>query len=54
LLYDRRSLLVGNSGDQYLKKIDLETKEVVNVSRLDTGIIDGIKHYNPSLPPKTL
>jgi len=27
------------------KKIDLETKEVVNVARLDTGIIDGIKHY---------
>ena len=45
LLYDRRSLLVGNSGDQYLKKIDLETNEVVNVARLNTGIIDGIKHY---------
>ena len=45
LLYDRRSLLVGNSGDQSLKKIDLETNEVVNIARLDTGIIDGIKHY---------
>lgn len=45
LLYDRRSLLVGNSGDQSLKKIDLETKEVTNVARLDTGIIDGIKHF---------
>ena len=45
LLYDRRSLLVGNSGDQYLKKIDLETNEVVKVARLDTGIIDGIKLY---------
>ena len=45
LLYDRRSLLVGNSGDQSLKKIDLEINEVHNVARLDTGIIDGIKHY---------
>ena len=45
LLYDKRSLLVGNSGDQYLKKIDLETNEVHNVARLDTGIIDGIKLY---------
>ena len=45
LLYDRRSLLVGNSGDQYLKKIDLETNEVDKVARLDTGIIDGIKLY---------
>ena len=45
LLYDRRSLLVGNSGDQYLKKIDLETNEVANVAQLDTGIIDGIKLY---------
>ena len=45
LLYDRRSLLVGNSGDQSLKKIDLEMNEVHNVARLDTGIIDGIKHY---------
>jgi sugar lactone lactonase YvrE len=45
LLYDRRKLLVGNSGDQYLKKIDLETNEVHNVARMDTGIIDGIKNY---------
>jgi sugar lactone lactonase YvrE len=46
LLYDRNSLLVGNSGDRYLKKIDLATKELVNVAQLDTGIIDGIKRYN--------
>jgi len=45
LLYDRGSLLVGNSGDQCLKKIVLETNEVHNVARLDTGIIDGIKLY---------
>ena len=45
LLCDRRSLLVGNSGDQSLKKIDLETNEVHNVARMDTGIIDGIKNY---------
>ena len=45
LLYDRRSLLVGNSGDQYLKRVDLETSEVHNAVRLDTGIIDGIKRY---------
>jgi sugar lactone lactonase YvrE len=45
LLYDRRSLLVGNSGDQHLKKIDLETNEVTNLAKLDTGIIDGIKLY---------
>ena len=44
LLYDRGCLLVGNSGDQYLKKIDLETNEVANVAKLDTGIVDGIKY----------
>lgn len=54
LLYDRRSLLVGNSGDQYLKKIDLETNEVHNVARLDSGIIDGIKLYKNDIYIVTL
>lgn len=45
LLYDRGSLLVGNSGDLSLKKIDLETNDVSYVARLDSGIIDGIKHF---------
>ncbi len=54
LLYDRGCLFVGNSGDQYLKKIDLETNEVANVAELDTGIIDGIKHYKNDIYIVTL
>ena len=54
LLYDRRSLLVGNSGDQYLKKIDLETNEVHNLARLDSGIIDGIKLFKNDIYIVTL
>lgn len=45
LLYHNRSLLVGNSGDLCLKKIDLEKHEVINIAQLNTGIIDGIKIY---------
>jgi sugar lactone lactonase YvrE len=44
LLYHNRSLLVGNSGDQYLKRIDLDKHKVNNIAQLDTGIIDGIKY----------
>jgi sugar lactone lactonase YvrE len=48
LLYDRGSLLVGNSGDRYLKQIDLVRNQVTEIARLDTGIIDGIKLYKPN------
>ena len=33
------------SQNYHLKKIDLETNDVTNVARLDTAIIDGIKHF---------
>ncbi|MFC2112929.1 SMP-30/gluconolactonase/LRE family protein [Bacteroidota bacterium] len=45
LLYHEGSLLVGNSGDLTLKRIDLESREVFDIVKLDTGIIDGIKNY---------
>ena len=38
-------LIIGNNGDNYLKKINLENLEISNIAKLDTGIIDGIKVY---------
>jgi sugar lactone lactonase YvrE len=43
LCIDGNKLLVGNSGDNCLKSIDLATKEISTVIRLQPGIIDGIK-----------
>jgi hypothetical protein len=43
LCIDGGRLLVGNSGDNSLKSIDLATKEIGTVIRLQPGIIDGIK-----------
>ena len=43
LLVDGNSLIYGNSGDQYLKAVDLTTKDVRNIANLGPGFIDGIK-----------
>jgi sugar lactone lactonase YvrE len=43
LCIDGGKLLVGNSGDNCLKAIDLATKEINTVIRLQPGLIDGIK-----------
>jgi len=36
-------LYVGNSGDQWLKSFDLETKEMEKIADLGPGFIDGIR-----------
>ncbi|UCG53245.1 MAG: SMP-30/gluconolactonase/LRE family protein [Candidatus Latescibacterota bacterium] len=36
-------LLVGNTGDNCLKSVDLASKEITTILRLEPGIIDGIK-----------
>lgn len=45
IFHHKGSLLVGSSGDMCLKEIDLESGELNKMAQLDTGIIDGIKHY---------
>ncbi|UCD18828.1 MAG: SMP-30/gluconolactonase/LRE family protein [candidate division WOR-3 bacterium] len=37
------SLIFGNSGDHYLKSVDLITKEIRKIANLGPGFIDGIK-----------
>jgi sugar lactone lactonase YvrE len=39
----RDKLLVGNSGDGFLKSVDLATKDITKVTSLGTGVIDGIR-----------
>ena len=36
-------LLVGNSGDGFLKRVDLKTRHVENVASFGSGILDGIR-----------
>jgi len=36
-------LLFGNSGDEYLKSVDLSSKEVKSIAKLGPGFIDGIR-----------
>jgi sugar lactone lactonase YvrE len=43
LLVHGNSLIYGNSGDQYLKSVDLATKDVRKIVNLGPGFIDGIK-----------
>jgi sugar lactone lactonase YvrE len=43
LFVDGQSLIVGNSGDNSLKRVDLETKEARVIARLGAGVIDGIR-----------
>lgn len=45
LTWHEGALLVGNSGDMKLKSIDLASREVSCLAKLDTGIIDGIKSF---------
>lgn len=45
IFHHEGSLLVGSSGDMCLKEIGLKHREVNKVAQLDSGIIDGIKHY---------
>jgi sugar lactone lactonase YvrE len=40
------ALLVGNSGDGFLKAVDLATKSMSNVTSLGAGVIDGIRADN--------
>ncbi|MBU2651496.1 MAG: SMP-30/gluconolactonase/LRE family protein [Bacteroidetes bacterium] len=39
-------LLFGNSGDSWLKAVDLDTKDITKVARFPKGFIDGIKVAN--------
>jgi sugar lactone lactonase YvrE len=43
LLIHGNSLVYGNSGDQYLKSVDLTTKKVRKIANLGPGFIDGMK-----------
>lgn len=43
LLVHGENLLVGSTGDNALKSVDLATKKVTVVARLESGAIDGIK-----------
>ena len=40
------NLIIGNTGDNYLKKLNLFNQEISNIAKLDTGIIDGIKYFD--------
>ncbi len=41
--YDDGNLIIGVNGDNYLKSIDIKTKEIHNIAFLGEGLIDGIK-----------
>ncbi len=43
ILFDDGKLIVGVNSDNNLKAVDVSTKEVVNISHLGPGIIDGVK-----------
>jgi len=43
LLIHGNRLIYGNSGDQYLKSVDLSTREVHKIANLGPGFIDGVK-----------
>ena len=46
LFFHDGKLIFGNSGDQYLKSVDIETKEISKIAKLDQGFIDGIRLDN--------
>ena len=46
ILFDEGKIIVGVNSDNYLKSIDIQTKEIQNVAFLDEGAIDGIIKYN--------
>lgn len=41
--YDEGKLIIGVNGDNFLKSIDIKTKEIHNIAFLGEGLIDGIK-----------
>jgi DNA-binding beta-propeller fold protein YncE len=41
--YDNGKLIVGVNGDNFLKSIDIKTKEIHNIAYMGEGLIDGIK-----------
>jgi sugar lactone lactonase YvrE len=41
--YDNGKLIVGVNSDNFLKSIDIKTKEIHNIAYLGEGLIDGIK-----------
>ncbi len=43
LLIDGNKLIFANNGDNCLKSVDLDTKEITTIVNLGAGIIDGIK-----------
>ena len=43
---DGNKLIVGDNGDQRLKAVDLDSKNVSTIARLGPGIIDGIRVEN--------
>jgi len=43
IYYHKNQMVFGNSGDQCLKKVDLKTKKVSVIAKLDEGFIDGIR-----------
>lgn len=45
ILYDEGKIIIGVNSDNYLKSIDIQTKEITNIAFLDEGTIDGIIKY---------
>jgi sugar lactone lactonase YvrE len=45
ILYDNGKLIIGINSDNYLKSIDIATKEIKNIAFLGKGIIDGIRKF---------
>lgn len=41
--FTKNSLIFGNNGDNFLKIVNLNTKEIVKIANLGSGTIDGIK-----------
>ena len=46
LYFHNNKLLIGNSGDSWLKELDIETKKITNVASFPEGFIDGIRVDN--------
>jgi DNA-binding beta-propeller fold protein YncE len=41
--YDEGKLIIVTNGDNYLKSIDIKTKEIHNIAYLGEGLLDGVK-----------
>ena len=45
ILYDNGKLILGINSDNYLKSVDIATKEIKNIAFLGEGTIDGIRKF---------